>query len=89
MDEKVPLALLAFLVHQALEQSKETGEMPEFLDDQEYQDHVETLVVLVSLDFKAVLVLKDKEVTLALVVYVEHQGSLENQEIMGGMDPKD
>lgn len=27
--------------------------------------------------------------TLALVVYVDHQGSLENQEIMAGMDPKD
>lgn len=52
------MAVLAYLVHQALEQSKETGEMPDFLGDQEYQDHVETPVVLERLDYKAVLVLK-------------------------------
>lgn len=83
------MALLAYPVHQALEQSKVTGEMLDFLGDQEYQDHVENLVVLEPLDYKAVLDLKDKEETLALVVSLDHQGYLENQDILAGMDPKD
>lgn len=68
MDEKVLLALLAGLVHQALEPSKETGGMMDILGDQGYQDHVENPVVLEPLECKAVLVLKDKKVTLALMV---------------------
>ncbi len=32
--------------------------MPDFLGDQEYQDHVETPVALEHLDYKAVLVAK-------------------------------
>ncbi len=44
---------------------------------------------LECIHFCAVWIYKDKEVTLALVVYVDHQGSLENQEIMAGMDSKE
>lgn len=50
------MALLVSVVHQALEQSKETEEILDFQGYQEYQEHVETPVLLEPLDFKATLV---------------------------------
>lgn len=52
------MALLACLDHQALEQSKETEEMLEIQGNQEYQEHVEPLVLSEPLDYQAALVLK-------------------------------